>query len=376
MRVVHLYANWKWTGPAEPAVNLAATLARRGHEVLFVPGRSVGNLENLIATKARERGLDVREGLALDKHFRPLGNLLDARRLAAWFREFRPDVVHAHTLNDHLVGAAAARRTSPGIRIVRSLYDGEAPAADWRTRRAFGRRTDFLLSASDRVRVETMSRFGMDPARSAVYDVPIDLARFDSGRDLPDLRKEYGIEDGDFVVGIVARMQRHRRFEVFFDGLDRAFADVGNLRVLVVGRGTNMQEVAVERAAKTALSDRIVFTGYRADDEYVATLAAMDANVFLWPGSDGSCRAVREALSMGKPVIAARVGMLPEIVADGRTGLLIDHDPEGLAAAIRRLADDSVRTGMSAAARAEAKERFDADARAAEVEAIYSSLLS
>ena len=285
-------------------------------------------------------------------------------------------VVHAHTLNDHLVGAAAARLVSPGIRIVRSLYDGEAPAADWRTRRAFGRRTDFLFSASDRVRVEMASRFAMDPARSAVYDVPIDLARFDPGRDLPDIRPEYGIEDGDFVVGIVARMQRHRRFEVFFEGLDRAFADVPNLRVLVVGRGTNMQEVAVERAAKTALGERIVFTGYRADDEYVATLAAMDAKVFLWPGSDGSCRAVREALAMGKPVIAARVGMLPEIVADGRTGVLIGHDPEDLAAAIRRLADESARTTMAAAARSDAGERFDADARAAEVEAVYSSLLS
>ncbi|MEN8148785.1 MAG: glycosyltransferase family 4 protein [Planctomycetota bacterium] len=376
MRIVHLYANWKWTGPAEPAVNLAATLARRGHDVLFVPGRPVGDLENLIATKARERGLDVREGLALDKHWRPIGNHLDARRLSTWFDEFRPDIVHAHTLNDHLVGAAAARRHRPDLPVVRSLYDGEASPAGWRTRLAFGRRTDFLLSASDRVRGETATRFGMDPARTAVYDVPIDLARFDPDRELPDLRAEYGIEPGDFVVGIVARMQRHRRFEVFFDGLDRAFADVENLRVLIVGRGTNMREVAVERAANTSLGDRIVFTGYRADDEYVATLAAMDAKVFLWPGSDGSCRAVREALAMGKPVISAKVGMLPEIVAGGRTGVLIDHDPEDLAAAVRMLADDAARKTMAEAARAEARARFDADARAAEVEAVYSSLSS
>ena len=61
MRILHLYANWKWTGPAEPAVNLAAGQRRQGHEVLFVPGRAVKGLDNLIARHARERGLDVRE---------------------------------------------------------------------------------------------------------------------------------------------------------------------------------------------------------------------------------------------------------------------------------------------------------------------------
>jgi len=374
MRIVHLYANWKWTGPAEPAVNLALQQKRRGHDVLFVPGRPVRGLGNQIADHARERGLEVRCGLALDKHFRPLANRKDALILAGWLREFRADIVHAHTLNDHLVGGAAARRVRPDLPVVRSIYDGEAPAAGWRTRLVFGSRTDFLLSASERVREEMVARFGLDPARTAFADVPIDLGRFDPDRELPDLRAEYGIEDGDFVVGIVARMQRHRRFEIFFDGLNRAFADLPNLRVLVVGRGTNMEEVAVGRAAQTALSDRIVFTGYRAGDEYVATLSAMDAKVFLWPGSDGSCRAVRESLAMACPVIAARVGMLPEIVADGETGVLIDHDADELAAAIRRLADPEARSRMSRTARAAALERFDADARAAEVEAIYTSL--
>jgi len=374
VRIIHLYANWKWTGPAEPAVNLAARLAGRGHEVLFVPGRPVRGLSNQIAAQARDRGLTVREGLALDKHFRPLANRRDVRLLTGWLREFRPDVVHTHTLNDHLVGGAAARRLRPDLPVVRSLYDGEAPAFGWRTRMVFGSRTDFLFSASERVRAEVVSRFGLDAERTAFADVPIDLDRFDPDREVPDLSAEYGIEDGDFVVGIVARMQRHRRFDVFFDGLDRAFRDVPNLRVLVVGRGTNMREVALERAARTALSDRIVFTGYRAGDEYVATLSAMDAKVFLRPGSDGSCRAVREALAMGCPVVAARVGMLPEIVADGETGILVRHDAEELAAAIRRLADPDTRRRMARNARGAARERFDPERRAAEVEAVYSSL--
>ena len=60
MRLVHLYANWKWTGPADPAVSLAAALAERGHKVTFIPGRQVADLENRIVTEAKARGLTAR----------------------------------------------------------------------------------------------------------------------------------------------------------------------------------------------------------------------------------------------------------------------------------------------------------------------------
>ena len=110
MRIVHLYANWKWTGPAEPAVNLAASLARLGHEVTFLPGRSIRGLDNQIAAHARERGLSVEEGLTLDKHFRPIANLTARRRLARILRGLEPDLLHCHTPNDHLVGGAVAKK--------------------------------------------------------------------------------------------------------------------------------------------------------------------------------------------------------------------------------------------------------------------------
>jgi glycosyltransferase involved in cell wall biosynthesis len=163
---------------------------------------------------------------------------------------------------------------------------------------------------------------------------------------------------------------------VFFDGIDLAARRIPNLRVLVVGRGTHMEWVAVRRARRTSISDRIVFTGYREGDEYVGTLAVMDAKVFLWPGSDGSCRAVREAMSMGRPVIAADIGMLPEIVTDGEDGLIVPHDAEALAAAIERLAKDPEGLSrMSAAATATAERRFDLDSQVDAVLDVYDRIL-
>jgi len=375
VKILHLYANWKWTGPAEPAVNLAGELHRRGHEIIFAAGRPVRGLACAIAEEVRKRALPVHEGLALPKHFRPLANLADRARLAALLEGFAPDLVHCHTLNDHLVGGAVAR--ARGIPVVRSLYDGVRPRKSWRTRLAFGKRTDLLLAASDRVRRETAARFSIPEARTVWIEGAVDLTRYDPDRELPDLAAEYGIEDGDFVLGIVARMQPHRRFDIFFDAIDRLVEEIPRLRVLMVGRGTHMERVAVRRAERGLLAGRVVFTGYRSGDEYVATLKLLSAKAFLWPGSDGSCRAVREAMAMGVPVIAARVGMLPEIVTDGEDGILVQSDPGALAFAVRRLALGlAERDEMAAAARAAARERFDVVRQAAVVEACYDRLLT
>ncbi|MFW5792134.1 MAG: glycosyltransferase family 4 protein [Desulfohalobiaceae bacterium] len=375
MRVLHLYANWKWTGPAEPAVNLARALAGQGHEVLFVPGSSVEGLPNQLAQKALERGLTVRQGLTLDKHIRLLDNWRDVRKLTALFREFAPHVVHCHTLNDHLVGGTAARRCDPSLPVVRSLYDGEPPGRGVRQQIVFRGLTGFLISASEQVRRETARRFSLPREQTQTIDVPVDLRRFDPGRELPDLAPEYGIQPGDYVVGLVARMQSHRKFDLFFAALDRAFREgLGNLRVLVVGRGTRFEDVRGLAGNTSLPEDRVVFTGYRKDDEYAATLAAMDVKIYMHPGSDGSCRAVREAMAMGKPVIAAAVGMLPEIVQDGVSGLLFPYREEALAAAVTRLASPEERARMAAAARSTALERFSLQGQAHNVEAIYRQL--
>jgi glycosyltransferase involved in cell wall biosynthesis len=81
----------------------------------------------------------------------------------------------------------------------------------------------------------------------------------------------------------------------------------------------------------------VIFTGYREDD-LPEVLAALDVFVLLAPGSEGSCRAALEAMAVGKPVVAARVGALQDIVLDGETGLLIEpHAHTALAYAISRL---------------------------------------
>ena len=88
MNILHLFSNYKWTGPAEPAVNLAAALQNRGHRVCFASGRRPGRADSkCVHEYAAGRGLDVINKMRLAKHVHIAGNLADARVLSGIISE-------------------------------------------------------------------------------------------------------------------------------------------------------------------------------------------------------------------------------------------------------------------------------------------------
>ena len=122
------------------------------------------------------------------------------------------------------------------------------------------------------------------------------------------------------------------------------------------------------------MQKNVIFTGYRKDD-YREVLNLFDCKVFLIPGSDGSCRAVREALACGKPVIAARRGILAELIKDGETGLLVDERASDLArAVITLLKDNELRQKCSRAARQYAETVLDPQRYVTKVVSCYARL--
>ncbi len=369
LRVLHLFANHKVTGPAELALDTARAVEQHANgssavESLFAPARHPSD-PPWLSDLARSRGARLAEidGLRLSKHFNPIRATIDAGRLHAFLDERDVDLIHCHLPNDHLIATlAAARRRSRRVPIVRTLYDGSIRSTGWRSRRTLGRYSDHIICFSREVSDELVhGRLHLPAERVSVLDAPIDTDRFDPRRraELADGRERLGIPPDAFTAGIVARMQTHRRFEVLLDAVKILAERIPGFRFVIVGRGTNQEVVAREPVRRMGLSDTVVFAGYLSGDEYVSTLLALDVNVFLVPGSDGTCRAVREALASGVPVVAARRGMLPEIVEDGVTGRVIDDTAEGLASAIAGLTENRDELErMARRARERAEERF------------------
>ncbi|MEZ6185568.1 MAG: glycosyltransferase family 4 protein [Planctomycetota bacterium] len=382
MKVLHLFSNHKITGPAELALETARALRGQGVDALFYSSdvRRTKYRDRWLQLLAEERGLPEPPlaGVQLGKHYSPLRALLDVRRLARYLRETPPDVVHCHLPNDHLLAGYAVHKAGRPIPIVRSLYDGEPPAPSRRVKKTLGGMTARLVCLSEQVAATLQrdaARYDLDPARVTSLPPPIDTERFDPSRGVAPRRAALGVPEGAFCVGIVARMQTHRRFELLLETLAAAREALPELHLVIVGRGTHQDAVARGPVQELGLADRVHFAGYVSGEDYVATLASFDAKLFLVPGSDGTCRAVREALAMGLPAITTRRGMLPELVKDGETGLLIDETPESMLAAFRALAGDRERArAMGRAAREDALERFSFARYARDLSALYAEV--
>ena len=205
-------------------------------------------------------------------------------------------------------------------------------------------------------------------------DIPVDPDRFRPFAKSQKLLAEFGLRTDEPVAGIVARVQKHRNFSLLLDAIEQVVREIPDFKLLIVGRGTHIDTVARQPVSRRGLDKNVIFTGYRTDD-YRDVLNLFDYNIFLVPGSDGSCRAVREALACGKPVIAARKGILPELIRDGETGFLIDDKPADLARAmITMIRESEFRLRCSRAARQYAETILGPERFIKKVAACYESL--
>lgn len=381
MKIFHLYSDWKWTGPAEPALNLCATLNKRGHDITFACGKADDALmlsaeSQSVEKYASARGLEPITRFNLTKHFRFFKAISDVRMLKEFINSEAFDIVHVHRNYDHLVGGIAARNAKYFLPIVRTSHDGVALKRSFRNKICLSRLTDKLITVSEQARQAEIKNYKLPEDKVVKIDAAIDCRRFSPENINPDSRKKLGIRDDDVVVGIIARIQPHRRYNELLKAIKMASQEDTRIKLLVIGRGTKQKQILTDPTTAMGLKDVVIHTGYRMND-YVDVVSCMDINVFLVPGSDGSCRAVREAMALGKPVIAANRGMLPEIVDNNITGLVIEDTPDNLAESILKLTrDECLRRKLGEASLNKAVEKYSLETMAIQVEKVYEELLS
>lgn len=373
MKVLHATADWKWTGPAEPMLNAVLGLRERGHVADVAFPASLPGQEGALEERARERGIAPALLLRRGRGLAPVRDRSEVRRLRELLVRGGYDVIHTHHTRDQLLLLRASRGLP--VRRVASWHAGEPlPARPWNRLRFGPAALSGVSFLSQRLADAAQTAFGWDPGRLGVARGCVDVDRFGPVAPSRALRAELGVAPGERLIGVVARLQPHRRFDLLLEAFRRARRAAPGLRLLVVGRGTRAAQVVDEPVRRLGLQGAVIRAGYRRAD-YRDVLALLDALVFLVPGSDGSCRAVLEAMSMQVPVIASHRGILPEIVADGETGSVVDEDPVALAGALCDVCRDPDRwRARGAAARKRVLERHTIQRHAEDLEEFYSSI--
>jgi len=232
-----------------------------------------------------------------------------------------------------------------------------------------------MITFSERARKEDAEHFGLPPERVGKLSPALDLKRYDPKREFKDMRPLFGIGPGEIVIGMIARYQKYRRTDVFLDALKIITKEFPNVKVLLVGRSSQMEQSVIQPMKQFGIEKWVILGGYQTND-YLDTLACMDIFVFLMAGSDGTARALREAMAMGKPVIVANRGILPELVEDGVSGLVVNDRPAELAhAALRLLRHPEMREALGQSAYQKAHQDFKLERQAEAVERFYQGMI-
>jgi len=361
-------------GRCATALRQIRLLSARGHKIIL------GCLKNSAAAeKCRAMGVTVCDDFRFRRGFRPLAFRHDCALLKKICREHKVDIVHAHLSQESWVACLGTTLCVPRPVVIRSRGVVVPVKPHAFNRWQHNSLTSMVVAPSNVIYEKLRDLPGFDANRVTLIEDGVDTERFSPQTDGSTIRAEFKIPDGVPLIVMVARLERVKGHEIFFKALAKVAAASPDIRALCAcdERTPGEFDKTVRLARELGCGENLLsFTGMRGDVEKI--LAAADMVALPSLGSEGSTRVGLEAGASGKPVVASSVGCLPEVIIDGKTGLIVPPaDPDALAAALSSLINDLARAkALGAAARARVVELYDEKRMIERLEKIYTDSLN
>jgi glycosyltransferase involved in cell wall biosynthesis len=323
-----------WSSREEFHARLCAALRQRGGApVVALSGEPPEAIRRRLEASGAEVVALPYRGVSL-KYFNDLRNLIETRRIS---------LVHIHYFDYFSALHWLARRAG-----ARRIVFTDTNSGEWNphTRfaglvrlRAIAATTPVsrLIAISDFIRQRLIS-LGLPPEKIAVVYYGVDLDRYSAGMDARDsARRLHGIAPGEVVISTIAVIRAFKHPETLVEALAALVHRGLPVRFLFAGDGP-MRPDLEKMAQRMGVAGRIVWLGH--SPEPWTVLQASDIFAFASVG-EAFGFAVAEAMACGLPVVAARSGALPELVEDGRTGLIARPcDSADFADKLQRLVED------------------------------------
>lgn len=370
VRVLRVIARMNIGGPALQVQGLMENLDTDRFEQLLVTG-AVGPDER-DALDVRESEFPVERVDALGRRVSFSHDLSAARELRRVIRRYRPDIVHTHTAKAGFLGRLIAQESRVPITVhtfhghlLHGYFGPAGTKAVVLAERALAARTTHLLAVGNKVRQDLLDAGVGTPERFSVMPPGIPVPD-EADRDRS--RASLSIGPDQPVVSIVGRMVAIKRPDRLAETVEMVSRRVPDLVVLVAGSGPGMEEFKA-RAAEVDVR----YLGWRSDvsDVHAASDLSLQAS-----DNEGTPISLIEAGMAGRPVVAADVGSVSDVVVDGETGILRTASAEALASAVvDLLGDPPRRNAMGLAASKWTRQRFSAQRLSRDHADLYSRLL-
>ena len=361
-------------GSGAVATNLGLELAERGHEVHFIsydqPFRLAHFHERIFFHEVEM------EDYPLFKH--PPYSLALAVALHDAVRKHELDLVHVHYAIPHATSAWIACEMLKGerdLKIVTTLHGTDITLVGLHP--SFQAITQFsilrshgLTAVSDFLKRETVRDFSVPESRIEVVPNFVDTRIYRPG--LEPCHRATLAPDGEKIVMHISNFRPVKRVEDVVEIFARVLGEIPS-RLVLVGDGPDLPRARV-KVEELGIRDSVVFLG-----EYTPVQELLScSDLFLLPsGSESFGLAALEAMACGSPVVASRVGGLPEVIMDGETGYLCEAGDidEMAAASIKILSDDKHHKELSDAGRAFAVKHFSSECIVPQYEEYYRRIL-
>lgn len=330
MVIVHVVAPAEFGGLERVVQMLGPGLRGLGHTVHVVAVVAAGETAQPFFEPLADAGVVTRTVTVPRRGYRR-----ERAAIAAVIRELHPDVVHTHGYRPDVVDAGVARRMGiPVVTTVHGFTGGgwKNRMYEWLQCRAF-RGFDAVVAVS-RPLVALLEKHGVSPSR--IHEVPNAWRPTAPPCSRASARAELKLPSNAFVVGWVGRLSHEKGPDVLLEAL----LQLRDLPLVVSMVGNGLMRVALQsQAGRLGLNGRLRWHGAVADAG--SLLAAFDVCV-LSSRTEGTPIVLFEAMAAGVPVVATRVGGVPDVVSPAEAALVPSEDPVALAAAIRAVYRDPV----------------------------------
>ena len=341
-------------------VSLAAYTASRG-----LPVAVACPAKGTIRAEVEDTGIKTFP-LGLHGQVTPLYDWLAVMQLTSHLRRGGYSLVHAHGTKAALIARPAALLAGTMAvfyTVHNSIYFGGLP--DWQqqamaaSERLLARKTDRIIAVSEDLRRELIDRTGINPGLVITIPNGIEVpARMPSGSTV-QFRRRLNLPPLGRLVGTVARLAPQKGLADFLNAA--AILCPNTSTSFVVAGDGPLREILENQKHNLGLANRVFFLGHLED--VPSLLRALD--IFVLPSlTEGFPLSLLEAMAAGLPVVATRVGGVPEIVSHGVTGLLVPPgSPDVLAGAIQELLENhDLAAAMGQAGRYRVAHSFSLDA--------------
>ncbi len=369
LRVLHVMSCRGWSSDAYWAAQAVHELQRAGYDAVLC---CRAGAEERVMKRARALGVKRMETLRLRSGLKPAADLADLARLIRWLPQV--DVVHVHRGKEHWLAALANRLSRSPRPLVRTRHIVQVVRPHRGNRWLYQTATDLVLTVTDAINRQYVTSGLLPPERVVTLPGGVDTDRFHPRVDGRAVRETLGLSEGVILLGMVSGLRVMKGHAVVLEAVTGLARDGIRPHVLLAGQGRHQATIR-EAILKAGFENQFTFMGFVPD--LPRTMAAMDVGLYMPLESDGMGRVVFEYLAMARPLIASRVGIVPEALTNGHDALLVPAgDPEALAVAIRRLLEDrQLRQDLGAAGRRLVEERYSGSRLAERLVSLYSRLV-